>query len=135
MQGSPPGATGTPSLRTSAFCKSDCADGSVAGHFYGDIPMARDPATKPPTEPSTAERANRLCICKALILHGFSRALLPANLRTAPGGACRPCLRGFVAGRSDDRNHGEPTTPTGAGGRSLSVEAVVKYVPDFSPQR
>ena len=61
---------------------------SFSGHFrsrhsFGDIPMARDPATWPPTEASTAERANRLCLRRALIVHGFSRALLPATSASA----------------------------------------------------
>jgi hypothetical protein len=45
-------------------------------HSFGDIPMARRPATAPSSEASGAERLNRICIRKALILHVFSRALV-----------------------------------------------------------
>jgi hypothetical protein len=63
--------------------------------------MARAPATEPSTEASGAERPNRICIRKALILRVFSRAPVSATSGPEPASA-EPAL--LVANRRAKRS-------------------------------
>jgi len=93
---------------------AECPATALASFQWPGIrPRRRAPRT------STAERSNRVCICKALILHGVSRAPLPAMSR-------------FGDAPADDRNDDRGTDDDDddvwvafpgpvSGGRSLPV--------------